>query len=166
MTKTFNALLWLTLFYRNNVGKQLSFTIELPVSLVRESLRSVEDHPALIEQARQLKDLITKLSSLRLDQTEFTCLKALVLFRPGRRNLWNSLHWTFSFNFRNSMHYLLPCHFSMTIVWRVIVKYLPFLELIFGILLHISPTKFWKEKTKVKKFAPLVFGLSYPFNRS
>ena len=47
-----------------------------------------EDHAAssagVISQARRLKELVGKLSALRLDHTEFTCLKALVLFRPGR----------------------------------------------------------------------------------
>lgn len=31
-----------------------------------------------------LKDIIKHVETLRLDQTEFTCLKALLLFRPGK----------------------------------------------------------------------------------
>ena len=47
------------------------------------------DHRSLgtagvISQARRLKELVGKLNALRLDHTEFTCLKALVLFRPGQ----------------------------------------------------------------------------------
>ena len=34
--------------------------------------------------AKLLKDVTTKLLNLRLDHTEFTCLKALALFKPGR----------------------------------------------------------------------------------
>ena len=33
--------------------------------------------------AKLLKDVTTKLLNLRLDHTEFTCLKALALFKPG-----------------------------------------------------------------------------------
>ena len=80
----------------------------ISVSLVRECLSSApifgpdsppadgdraennNDHPSLatagvISQARMLKELVGKLNALRLDHTEFTCLKALVLFRPGQR---------------------------------------------------------------------------------
>ena len=40
---------------------------------------------------RRLKELVTRLGLLRLDHTEYTCLKALALFRPDvpgvRQNL-------------------------------------------------------------------------------
>ena len=38
----------------------------------------------MASQAKQLKDLVTKLAAFRLDHTEYTCLKALLLFKPGK----------------------------------------------------------------------------------
>ena len=48
-----------------------------------------EDFPKLSADAKHLKDVTSKLVNLRLDHTEFTCLKALALFKPdvcGLRN--------------------------------------------------------------------------------
>ena len=64
-----------------------NYTFARLVSLVRECLRGVEEHPNLIVQARQLKDLIAKFNALRVDHTEYTCLKALVLFKPDLAGL-------------------------------------------------------------------------------
>ena len=58
-------------------------------SLLRESFAPREDFPKLSADAKHLKDVTSKLVNLRLDHTEFTCLKALVLFKPdvcGLRN--------------------------------------------------------------------------------
>lgn len=52
-------------------------------NLIRESLTSREEYGKLSSDARILKDVTTKLMHLRLDHTEFTCLKALSLFKPG-----------------------------------------------------------------------------------
>ena len=38
--------------------------------------------------AKLLKDVTTKLLNLRLDHTEFTCLKALALFKPGTKEYY------------------------------------------------------------------------------
>ena len=42
-----------------------------------------DEHPKLSTDAKHLKDVTNKLLHLRLDHTEFTCLKALSLFKPG-----------------------------------------------------------------------------------
>ena len=42
-----------------------------------------EDCSKMASDAKLLKDVTTKLLNLRLDHTEFTCLKALALFKPG-----------------------------------------------------------------------------------
>lgn len=42
-------------------------------------------HSQLEEDARKLKDIISKFSNLRVDHTEYACLKALVLFKAGQR---------------------------------------------------------------------------------
>ena len=58
-------------------------------NLVRESFAPREDYPKLSADAKHLKDVTSKLVNLRLDHTEFTCLKALALFKPdvcGLRN--------------------------------------------------------------------------------
>ena len=58
-------------------------------NLVRESFAAREDFPKLSADAKHLKDVTSKLVNLRLDHTEFTCLKALALFKPdvcGLRN--------------------------------------------------------------------------------
>ena len=57
--------------------------------MVRESFAAREDYPKLSTDAKHLKDVTSKLVNLRLDHTEFTCLKALALFKPdvcGLRN--------------------------------------------------------------------------------
>lgn len=41
-------------------------------------------HELLMEGLRQLHQLIGRINLLRLDHTEFACLKALVLFKPGK----------------------------------------------------------------------------------
>lgn len=40
-------------------------------------------HNALEEDARRLREIITRLTLLRVDHTEYACLKALVLFKAG-----------------------------------------------------------------------------------
>ena len=42
---------------------------------------------ALSSHAGQVSDLVQRLRLMKLDVTEYTCLKALVLFRPGNRNI-------------------------------------------------------------------------------
>jgi len=40
---------------------------------------------ALSSHAGQVTDLVQRLRHMKLDVTEYTCLKALALFRPGRK---------------------------------------------------------------------------------
>jgi hypothetical protein len=54
------------------------------VALVRDSLAPIEDHSAMLSEARQLREVVTKIAALRLDHTEYTCLKAITLFKPGK----------------------------------------------------------------------------------
>ena len=42
------------------------------------------NHGTLIIEARQIRDVVTKLNGFKLDHTEYTCLKALALFKPGK----------------------------------------------------------------------------------
>lgn len=42
-----------------------------------------ERHELLLEGLRHLHQVIGRIHLLRLDHTEFACLKALVLFKPG-----------------------------------------------------------------------------------
>jgi hypothetical protein len=51
---------------------------------VKDSLAPVEDHGAMLSEARQLREVVAKIASLRLDHTEYTCLKAITLFKPGK----------------------------------------------------------------------------------
>ena len=64
------------------------FGADSPPSTDGDRVENNNEHSTLgtagvISQARKLKELVGKLNALRLDHTEFTCLKALVLFRPG-----------------------------------------------------------------------------------
>lgn len=45
-----------------------------------------------LSESYKLKDIIKYIETLQLDQFEFTCLKALLLFRPGEFP-WPSYHW-------------------------------------------------------------------------
>ena len=44
---------------------------------------SSDRHETLFEGLQQLRQVVGRLRLLRLDHTEFACLKALVLFKPG-----------------------------------------------------------------------------------
>lgn len=43
----------------------------------------------LEDDAKRLRDVVTRLSLLQIDHTEFACLKALVLFKSGKTELLN-----------------------------------------------------------------------------
>ena len=73
-----------------------NFCFYFPGNLVRESFAAREDYSKLSTDAKHLKDVTTKLVNLRLDHTEFTCLKALALFKPGK---YLFLFWSDLFNF-------------------------------------------------------------------
>ena len=45
---------------------------------------SMGNQDAHITEARQIRDVVTKLNGFHLDHTEYTCLKALALFKPGK----------------------------------------------------------------------------------
>ena len=56
-------------------------------SLVKESMNGIaESCVKMAADAKLLKDVTAKLLNLRLDHTEFTCLKALALFKPGTKD--------------------------------------------------------------------------------
>ena len=60
--------------------------------------------------AKLLKDVTTKLLNLRLDHTEFTCLKALALFKPGTKEyyyLYHSSQFMYNFNIVIKIHTIL-----------------------------------------------------------
>ena len=41
----------------------------------------------LIDETRRLKELLTRCAMLRIDHSEFACLKAIVLFKGGLLNI-------------------------------------------------------------------------------
>ena len=43
------------------------------------------DMAELSRDAKQIREVVNKLSNFKLDSTELTCLKAICLFRPGKR---------------------------------------------------------------------------------
>lgn len=51
--------------------------------LVNNAVAPTSRHPVLEEDARKLREVISRLSMLRVDHTEHACLKALVLFKAG-----------------------------------------------------------------------------------
>lgn len=56
-------------------------------SLVRASGASPEQQAALGREVVAMRDITTRLHALRVDHTEYACLKALILFRPEARGL-------------------------------------------------------------------------------
>ena len=38
----------------------------------------------LVDEARRLRELLTKFAILRVDYSEYACLKAIVLFKGGK----------------------------------------------------------------------------------
>jgi len=57
----------------------------LDAAAARPWMTSV-DVKALSTHATQLGDLVQRLRHMKLDVTEYTCLKAIVLFRPGKKH--------------------------------------------------------------------------------
>lgn len=54
--------------------------------LVSNAVSPSTRHLSLDSDARKLRDVITRLTLLRVDHTEFACLKALVLFKAGKQD--------------------------------------------------------------------------------
>ncbi|KAJ4442864.1 hypothetical protein ANN_04457, partial [Periplaneta americana] len=61
-------------------------------TLVRGAVAPVTRHSILEEDARRLRDTISRFVLLRVDHTEFACLKALVLFKAECRGLRDAAH--------------------------------------------------------------------------
>lgn len=51
--------------------------------LVSNAMAPTARHSILEEDARKLREIISRLTLLRVDHTEHACLKALVLFKAG-----------------------------------------------------------------------------------
>ncbi|XP_068084382.1 photoreceptor-specific nuclear receptor-like [Anabrus simplex] len=67
----------------------------LPVdesSLVNGAVAPPSRHTALEEEARRLRETISRFVLLRVDHTEYACLKALVLFKAESRGLRDPVH--------------------------------------------------------------------------
>eukprot|EP00094_Tigriopus_californicus_P013144 TCALIF_12711-PA protein Name:"Similar to nr2e1 Nuclear receptor subfamily 2 group E member 1 (Xenopus laevis)" AED:0.12 eAED:0.12 QI:0/0.57/0.37/0.87/0.85/0.87/8/59/587 len=82
ITKDQNLLLeeaWSQLFVIGLAQWSISFD---EGGIVNDSICPEDQKPSFLSQARRLKDLVTKISTLRLDHTEYTCLKAIILFKP------------------------------------------------------------------------------------
>ncbi|CAH1369031.1 photoreceptor-specific nuclear receptor-like isoform X2 [Tenebrio molitor] len=60
--------------------------------LVSNAIAPTSRHAALEEDARRLREIITRLTLLRVDHTEHACLKALVLFKSECRGLCEPSH--------------------------------------------------------------------------
>ena len=57
----------------------------IAVTLVRDCPAPAEDHPGLLSQARRIKEAVARVAAMAMDPTEMTCIKAIVLFRPGKK---------------------------------------------------------------------------------
>lgn len=55
--------------------------------LLRDSFTPLNQQDELCDEITELCEMVTRISQLRLDHTEYTCLKALVLFKPEVLNL-------------------------------------------------------------------------------
>uniref|UniRef100_T1IVP1 Uncharacterized protein n=1 Tax=Strigamia maritima TaxID=126957 RepID=T1IVP1_STRMM len=75
---------WAELFVIN--AAQWSLAIDENI-LLCSNIISLNRQSTLLTEARLLRQLILRFDSLRLDHTEFACLKALVLFKPETRGL-------------------------------------------------------------------------------
>ena len=53
--------------------------------MVHETGVAIGDMAELSRDAKQIREVVNKLSNFKLDSTELTCLKAICLFRPGKR---------------------------------------------------------------------------------
>ncbi|XP_044751613.1 nuclear receptor subfamily 2 group E member 1-like [Coccinella septempunctata] len=60
--------------------------------LISNAMAPSSRHSALEEDARKLREVINRLTVLRLDHTEHACLKALVLFKADCRGLCEPSH--------------------------------------------------------------------------
>lgn len=63
------------------------------VGLVRGVDPSGEHEAMLARTVEGMRDVITRLHALRVDHTEYACLKALILFRPGKMYSLPSPSW-------------------------------------------------------------------------
>ena len=71
-------------FYLSPLSQKFSFTNA--VALVQENIAMTGTSispSSLSTEARHITDVVTKLNGFKLDHTEYTCLKALALFKPG-----------------------------------------------------------------------------------
>ncbi|KAL1490404.1 hypothetical protein ABEB36_013109 [Hypothenemus hampei] len=64
----------------------------LPIDEVNQAAVPCSRHHILEEDARKLKEVISRLNILRVDHTEHACLKALVLFKAESRGLCEPSH--------------------------------------------------------------------------
>eukprot|EP00095_Tigriopus_kingsejongensis_P001458 maker-scaffold288_size220435-snap-gene-0.8 protein:Tk01458 transcript:maker-scaffold288_size220435-snap-gene-0.8-mRNA-1 annotation:"hypothetical protein D910_01375" len=70
---------WSQLFIIGLAQWSISFD---EATLVKDSVCLDDEKSHLLAKAQRLKDLVTKINTLRLDHTEYTCLKAIILFKP------------------------------------------------------------------------------------
>ncbi|KAG5886090.1 hypothetical protein JTB14_031691 [Gonioctena quinquepunctata] len=70
---------------------QWAFPVDEAI-LLGNAVAPTSRHNALEEDARKLKEIITRLNLLRVDHTEHACLKALVLFKAESRGLCEPTH--------------------------------------------------------------------------
>lgn len=64
----------------------------LPGFLSFSSMISPEKRPLVVSQLQQMKNVMAQLVAQQVDHTEFSCLKALVLFRPGKERVSSILY--------------------------------------------------------------------------
>lgn len=57
--------------------------------LINNLAFNVSKQFSLEDDAKRLRDVVTRLSLLQIDHTEYACLKALVLFKSGKTKLLN-----------------------------------------------------------------------------
>lgn len=88
--KVNRSLVYTSMFFRliryQKIREKTYHFLINTVSLVQENLAmagSSINQTTLTMEARQIKDVVNKLNGFKLDHTEYTCLKALALFKPG-----------------------------------------------------------------------------------
>ncbi|XP_057657413.1 nuclear receptor subfamily 2 group E member 1-like [Diorhabda carinulata] len=70
---------------------QWAFPVDEAI-LLNNAVAPTSRHVLLEEDARKLREIITRLNLLRVDHTEHACLKALVLFKAESRGLCEPAH--------------------------------------------------------------------------
>lgn len=82
----------------------------------------IERREVLLDKARRLRELLTKCTALRVDHSEYACLKAIVLFKAGEQVRSKLSIVSFSFFFLRFVH--LQFQSTLTITYSLIFVFI------------------------------------------